>query len=327
MKLNGRILIVSDRDDVVAELEPILRSGQHLALTVRDATEALDTLEGGLVPDLIITDGGTRLPDAGAPYLRRFAEINRVGEHMVVLDEGMSPRLGQREVALQRPFKPTVVRGVVEQAVDRIDRELVQLRAEVWREMERMRRGVREMRRDVVVALAATIAARDPYMHGHAERVAQLGKRVAEAMGLTGDDAEMYETAALVHEIGKVAIPLDLLHKTEPLTPEELARLRDHSRVGADILRSAASLRSVANVVEYQNVPCCELGNWLDEESTEYKVACILHVVDAYDAMTSARAYRGPLPRDYWERNLREGMGTRYQPRATEILLSIVEND
>jgi response regulator RpfG family c-di-GMP phosphodiesterase len=213
MKLNGRILIVSDRDDVVAELEPILRSGQHLALTVRDADEALDTLEGGLVPDLIITDGGSGAPRAGAQYLRRFAEINRVGRHMVVLDEGMDTGFGD-DVALQRPFRAAAVRGAVEEAVDRIDREMVQLRAEVWREMERMRRGVREMRREVVVALAATIAARDPYMHGHAERVAQLGRRVAVAMGLNADDVETYETAALVHEIGKVAIPLDLLHKT-----------------------------------------------------------------------------------------------------------------
>jgi response regulator RpfG family c-di-GMP phosphodiesterase len=326
MKLNGRILIVSDRDEMVAELEPILRSGQHLALTVRDETEALDTLEGGLVPDLIITDVGRRVPSSSAPYLRRFAEINRVGQHMVVLDEGAADRPVD-EVALHRPFRAEVVRGVVGDAVERIDRELVQLRAEVWREMERMRRGVREMRRDVVVALAATIAARDPYMHGHAERVARLGRRVAEAMGLGADDVELYETSALVHEIGKVAIPLDLLHKTEPLTSEELARLRDHSRVGADILRSAASLRSVANVVEYQNVPCTELGNWLDEDSREYIVASILHVVDAHDAMTSARAYRGPLPRDYWERNLREGMGTRYHTGATEILLRLVEND
>jgi hypothetical protein len=97
--------------------------------------------------------------------------------------------------------------------------------------------------------------------------------------------------------------------------------------VGADILRSAASLRAVANVVEYQNVPAAELGNWLDEDSREFAITSILHVVDAYDAMTSARAYRGPLPRDYWERNLREGMGTRYQPRATETLLALVEND
>jgi response regulator RpfG family c-di-GMP phosphodiesterase len=327
MKLNGRILIVSDREEMVAELEPILRSGQHLALTVRDATEALDTLEGGLVPDLIITDAGLRLPDARAPYLRRFAEINRVGEHMVVLDADTAQSPTAPIAALQRPFHPDVVRGVVGEAVDRIDRELVQLRAEVWREMERMRRGVREMRRDVVVALAATIAARDPYMQGHADRVAQLGKRVVDAMGMGPDEVELYETAALVHEIGKVAIPLDLLHKTEPLTSEELARLRDHSRVGADILRSAASLRSVANVVEYQNVPANELGNWLDPESQEYLLASVLHVVDAYDAMTSARAYRGPLPRDYWERNLREGMGTRYHPKATELLLRLVEND
>jgi response regulator RpfG family c-di-GMP phosphodiesterase len=326
MKLNGRILIVSDRDEMVAELEPILRSGQHLALTVRDGAEALDTLEGGLVPDLIITDAGLRLPSSGAPYLRRFAEINRVGEHMLVLDED-TPAAPAAGTALRRPFSPEVVRNLVGDAVDRIDRELVQLRAEVWREMERMRRGVREMRRDVVVALAATIAARDPYMHGHAERVAQLGRRLAEAMGLSADDVELYETSSLVHEIGKVAIPLDLLHKTEPLTSQELARLRDHSRVGADILRSAASLRSVANVVEYQNVPSTELASWLDADSSEYLVASILHVVDAYDAMTSARAYRGPLPKDYWQRNLREGMGTRYHTEATEILLRLVEND
>jgi response regulator RpfG family c-di-GMP phosphodiesterase len=326
MKLNGRILIVSDREDVVAELEPILRSGQHLALTVRDATEALETLEGGLVPDLIITDAGARAPEQTPAYLRRFSEINRVGEHMLVLDEDAQPH-DRRETTLRRPFRPGMVQAAVEDAVQRIDRELVHLRAEVWREMERMRRGVREMRRDVVVALAATIAARDPYMHGHAERVAQLGRRVVLAMGLAPDDVELYETAALVHEIGKVAIPLDLLHKTDPLTPEELARLRDHARVGADILRTAASLRSVANAVEYQNVPAAELGNWLEVDSREYLVASILHVVDSYDAMTSARAYRGPLPRDYWERNLREGLGTRYHPGATQILLDLVAHD
>src|SRR5215216_4369837 len=85
---NGRIMIVSDRENVLEELETILRPGAHLALRVVDGDEALRTLVDGLVPDLVISDLGSDRALEGIEYIWRFREMNRVGRHMVVVEEG-----------------------------------------------------------------------------------------------------------------------------------------------------------------------------------------------------------------------------------------------
>ncbi|HEU4457223.1 MAG TPA: hypothetical protein VFR81_29405, partial [Longimicrobium sp.] len=106
-------MIVSDRQEVVAELEPILRAGQHLALSVANGDEALRILEEGLVPDLVISDLGSERSLEGIEYVWRFREMNRVGRHMVVVEEGapFSGAFGrdvsaqaEQITALSRPF-------------------------------------------------------------------------------------------------------------------------------------------------------------------------------------------------------------------------------
>ncbi|HYW06526.1 MAG TPA: HD domain-containing phosphohydrolase [Longimicrobium sp.] len=331
MMLNGRIMIVSDRRDVVAELEPLVRAGKHLAISVPNGEEALRSLERGLVPDLIITDMGSSAAVGDSEYLQRFRQINRVGAHMVVLEEGAARPVFTADptpaVPLRRPFHGPRVELAIEEAVLRMDRELVALRSQTWREMEDMRLGMQALRRDVVTALAGTIAARDPYMAGHAHRVAELSRRVAEAMGAATDDVELLENAALLHEIGKVAIPIELLHKTDPLSPDELEQIRAHARVGAEIVRGVGSLRTAAPIIEHHNVRFSDLHHKLDPDSSEFLLAGILQVVDAYDAMTSARAYRGPMTHDYCARTLQRGSGVRFHPAATEMLLRITQEE
>jgi putative nucleotidyltransferase with HDIG domain len=327
MMLNGRIMIVSDRPHVAAELEPIVRAASHLALTVPDAREALRSLEQGLVPDLIISDLGSGAASDRAEYLSRFHHINRAGAHLVILDEDApAPPPGPgttAEVPLRRPFREDEVQWAIESAVGRIAREVVALRGQMCREMEEMRHGLRELRRDVVTALAGTIAARDPYMHGHSVRVAALACRVAEAMGVAPADVELLEFACLLHEIGKVVVPLDLLHKTGPLTPDELEQIRAHAAAGARILEGVGSLKAAARVIEHHTLPYAELHHTLDVESTEFLLAGILHAADAYDAMTSARAYRAAMDRGYCTRTLEAGSGTRFHPAVSEMLLRI----
>jgi putative nucleotidyltransferase with HDIG domain len=327
MMLNGRIMIVSDRKQVVAELEPIVRRGSHLALSVPDSREALRSLDQGLVPDLIISDLGSAAAEDSAEYLSRFRHINRAGAHLVIVDEGaeLPPPVadGAQTVSLRRPFLPDEVQWAIESAVGRIAEEVVALRGQVFREMADMRHGMRELRRDVVTALAGTVAARDPYMHGHSVRVAGLSRRIAEAMGVAPADTELLEFAALLHEIGKVVVPLELLHKTDPLSADELEVIRGHARAGARIVEGVASLRGAAQIIEHHTVPYCQLDGLMDPDGNEFLLATILHAADAYDAMTSPRAYRGAMDREYCVATLEGGSGTRFHPAVAEMLLRI----
>ena len=245
----------------------------------------------------------------------------------MIVDEGAEAPSTASEstptISLRRPFRDGEVQWAIESAVGRIAEEVVALRGQVCREMEEMRHGMRELRRDVVAALAGTLAARDPYMHGHSLRVAALARRVAEAMGLAPSDVELLEFASILHEIGKVVVPLELLHKTEPLSPSELEQIRAHATAGARIVEGVGSLRGAARLIEHHTTPYAQLGESLDPDSTDFLLAGILHAADAYDAMTSPRAYRGAMDRDYCIRTLEGGSGSRFHPAAAEMLLRI----
>lgn len=331
--LNGRILIVSDRNEVVAELEPIIRAGQHMASVVPDGHEAMRLLDDGMVPDVVISDMGSDRSFAGIGYVRRFRELNRAGAHLVVTEPGAvepqtRPAAAQERFAvLARPFHPTEVRRTLEDALNRMEAEFRTLRAEVWRSMDRLRREVEDARAEMVKALALTIAARDVYMHGHCERVAETCRKVAVAMHLSDEHTEMLVQAAQLHEIGKMSVPLDLLQKTGPLTTEELERIRSHTRVGAEIVRGVPTLRRLAVLVEHQMTDHCELAGSVSPVTPEFLLIGILRVVDAWDAMTSERSYRQALPRGYWEPFLRAGAGTRFHPQAVATLMRVLPGE
>jgi response regulator RpfG family c-di-GMP phosphodiesterase len=335
--LSGRIMIVSDRKEVVAELQPIIRAGQHLALTVPDGAEALRTLEEGLVPDLVISDLGSRRSLQDIEYVLRFRELNRVGRHLAVVEDG-APFAGAGDTipargrlpeltALPRPFRKADVTRKIDEAIRRADHDLRALRAEMWRELHRMQQAMRQMQRETVNALAATVAARDPYMHGHATRVAELCLQVADALELPEDQRELLETAAMLHEIGKASVPLELLHKTEPLSPDELEQIRSHASIGAGIVGGVPALKRAGPIILHQGTDHAELHRHLEPGSPEFRLSGILRVTDAYDAMLSPRSYRGPLARDYLEQTLLAGAGTRFDPAAVDALLGLSRRD
>ena len=329
--ISGRILIVSDRHEVVAELEPIIRAGDHMASVVPDGREAMSLLDDGMVPDVVISDLGCERSFEGIGYVQRFRELNRTGAHLVVTEPGApfaGPQRGaapqERFAVLQRPFKKDDVARTLESAVARVEEEFRTLRAEVWRSMDRLRREVQDARAEMVQALALTIAARDHYMHGHCERVAENCRKVAVALHVSDDDVELLVQSAQLHEIGKISVPIELLQKTEPLTPDELERIRTHPRVGANIVRGVPTLRRMATLIEHHGTDHCELAGDVSPITPEFLLIGILRVVDAWDAMTSDRSYRQALPRAYWEPFLRAGAGTRFHPQAVAALMRVV---
>jgi response regulator RpfG family c-di-GMP phosphodiesterase len=333
----GRILIVSDDEQVIAELDPLIRAEGHLSLTVPSAEEALQVLDDGIIPDIVVTEPSTREGGDGIHYLSHFRQLNQLGKVLAIARSNQpgaaagrvdaAPRQVEIFDTLAYPFAGDRVRTSIEQAMDHIRRDLESLRAEMFRETARLQRAIREAQLELVTALAMMMEAKDPFMQGHCARVGALARRVAERMGIEEEQVELLETAAQLHEIGKVSVSLDLLHQARRLTPEELEQVRGHTRIGAQFVGAVPSLRKLAPLVATQYTDYQELPAAIPADSPDHLLACILKVVDSYDAMTSPRSYRRVLSRDGWESALREGVGTQYHPGAVDALFQVIDRD
>jgi putative nucleotidyltransferase with HDIG domain len=142
-------------------------------------------------------------------------------------------------------------------------------------------------------ALALALDARDPYTAGHSERVSAVSVAVGRQLKLADDELEILRLGALLHDIGKIGISDAVLRKPGPLTPEEFALIKQHPGVGARILRSVHFLTPHLPIVELHHERPDGQGYPHQLRGDEIPLlARIVHVADAFDAMTSARAYR-----------------------------------
>ena len=144
-----------------------------------------------------------------------------------------------------------------------------------------------------IKALAAALDARDPYTSGHSERVSALSVMVGRHMVLPDDEIEVLRLGALLHDIGKIGIRDRVLAKKGPLTDEEFEIIKTHPTVGANILAHVPFLSAHMPIVELHHEQPDGRGypHGLFGHATPL-LARIVHVADAFDAMTSARAYR-----------------------------------
>ena len=144
-----------------------------------------------------------------------------------------------------------------------------------------------------VRSLVTAIEAKDPYTRGHSERVADYAHRLAEHMGLPKNEVDLIERAALLHDVGKIGISLDTLISPERLTPDEVNAIRQHPVLGSDLVADVEFLSDIVDIVRHHHERCDGAGypDGLVGERISVP-ARILAVADAYDAMTSDRAYR-----------------------------------
>ena len=329
----GRVLMVSDRNNVVCELEPIIRDQGHLMLTVSNAYEALDVFEEGLIPDLVISDSGSAQSARCTEYLTRFRDVNDTGEHLVVLENDSSDTLGTPYAqpsleaavftALPRPFSASQVRDSLQWALGQVWYNLRKVHGGLVRESQRLQAEARAARTETAYALALIIEAKDPYMRGHCARVASLAQRVATRIGVDEAASDRLYTAGRLHEIGKISVPLELLHRTTPLTRVELARIRAHADAGARIVGAIPSLSNLAPLIAYHVISHSSLPEHTPPDTPEFLLVSILRVADAYDAMTSDRSSRTSMDPAEAMALLEDGAGTAFHPGAVRTLLDM----
>ena len=144
-----------------------------------------------------------------------------------------------------------------------------------------------------VRSLVAAIEAKDPYTRGHSERVALLSRALAERIGLPASDAELVERAALLHDVGKIGVSIATLTSPSPLTADEYREIRNHPAIGSSLLESVEFLSDTVPIVRHHHEHMDGAGypDGLSGDEIPY-LSRMLATVDAYDAMTSDRAYR-----------------------------------
>lgn len=151
--------------------------------------------------------------------------------------------------------------------------------------------------KSTILALSNSIDARDTYTAGHSKRVSEISIKIGKHLGLSEEKLQTLEIAALLHDIGKLGIPDEILHKPGKLNDYEYSKIKEHPSIGADILRNIEFLKDVLPVILYHHerydgggYPCGISGNEIPLE------ARIISVADAFDAMVSDRPYRKGMP-------------------------------
>lgn len=178
-----------------------------------------------------------------------------------------------------------------------------------------------------VTVLSAAIDARDPFTLGHSTRVAKLTLRIGAAIGLSRQELEDLEIASLFHDVGKLKTPDFVLLKDGPLDPQELREIANHSENGAAILSRARSLQKFIPAVRHHH-------EWFNGEGYPDGLrgddiplyAAIIAVADAFDAMTSARPYKGALSHEAALQELALFAGRQFNPRLVEVLHQVIES-
>jgi diguanylate cyclase (GGDEF)-like protein/putative nucleotidyltransferase with HDIG domain len=180
---------------------------------------------------------------------------------------------------------------------------------------------------DTISGLAEALLERDRYTGEHSEGVAALAAQVARAAGLDDREVERVRGAALLHDIGKVGIPDDILHKGSDLTEPEWRTMREHPVIGERIVRTIPGLGPVARIVRHEHERWDGTGYPDGLSGDEIPLgARIVLACDAYNAMTSDRPYRHALSHTDAVRELAEGAGTQFDPQVTELLISHLWN-
>ncbi|HKV52646.1 MAG TPA: HD domain-containing phosphohydrolase [Gemmatimonadaceae bacterium] len=229
--------------------------------------------------------------------------------------------LNQLEGALERALhKRTLV--LEQRRVEHLIRDEVAVRT---RELEHEQAALRSLTVSVAETLINAMEAKSIYLRGHSQRVAELAASIADGMSLDEDTVEAVRMAGHLHDVGKIGIREEVLNKPGKLTPEEFAHVKDHVRIGMEILAPLQHLGVVLDYIHdhHEHVDGGGYPRGLAGSAISLG-GRILCAADTFDALTSRRAYRDPMtPRETIE-YLAKSVGQLLDPTVYDVLRRVV---
>jgi putative two-component system response regulator len=332
-----RILIVDDEETIRLALRKFLRSRGYEVEIAGSGDQALEVLDRQSF-SLMLCD--VRMPGLTGvqvvPLARALDEdlaiimltaVNDAATATEVLAAGASDylmkpvELADLQQSVDRALqKRTEV--IEKRRLDTLIREEVALRTA---ELEREKESLRLMSISIAETLINAMEAKDVYLRGHSQRVAELAGQLAEELGLDEAICEDLRVAGRLHDVGKIGIREAILNKPGRLTSEEFEHVKQHVRIGLDILEPLFHITQPLKYIEHHHEHWNGAGYPLGLNGDEIPLgARILCAADTFDALTSKRAYREPLEPMAALEHLRVDVGRQFDPRVYEALVGVI---
>ena len=334
----AHILVVDDEPGIREMLTTWLSGAGYGCTAAADASEAL-ALAQSRPADVALLD--LALPGKDGVWLaRELREAQRDTALIMVTGlqrfdaavEGM--RLGVMDYLL-KPFSRKQLLESVGKAVAWRENTLRQrarlesLERQIQGNSEALTKAFAELQSasaGALESLIVTLETRNREACTHAKRVARMAVGLAHELGVTEPELTQIEHGALLHDIGKVAMPDALIHKPGPLTEEEIAIIRTHAQVGHDIIAVVPSLREAARMVLYSHEAWDGTGYPAGLAGADIPLGSrITAVVDTYDALTWGRVYRDAVSHARAAAELVRCSGTQFDPDVVQAWLRIAE--
>lgn len=320
-----KILVVDDSVQNLKIVENVLKDKYRLIL-VKSGIKALAYLEKNDV-DLVLLD--IIMPEMdGFETYQRIREIKKNEKVPVIfltadtdsVSEVKGLELGAVDF-IKKPFVPEIV----ENRINRILQleELTHNLQEVVREKTSQ---VEQLSFEIIATIASMIEAKDSYTKGHSVRVAEYSTMIAREAGYNEKDIQNLKYIALLHDIGKVGVPDNVLNKPGKLTEAEYNIIKSHTVIGGDILKDINTIEDVDLGARYHHerydgkgYPCGLAGEEIPE------VARIICIADAYDAMSSKRVYRDRMEPETIRRELVSKRGLQFDPVFLDMFIKLLD--
>ncbi|MCB0832281.1 MAG: response regulator [Bacteroidetes bacterium] len=280
----GKILIVDDEVSIIDLLQTLLEDEGYQVLTAFNGKAALEIIRSQ-APDLVISDVNMPLLD-GLELCRLIKNDEQTRFIPVILITG-------------RATSTDTIRGIEAGADEFIAKPFNALemapRVKSLLKVKKLNSRLENIDQ-IILAFSMAVEARDPYTRGHSERVGKYGMRLAAALGLDTAFQNMLFKGAILHDIGKIGIRDSILLKKDKLSFEEFQEIKKHPEIGIKICAPLKSSRSLLNIVLYHHERMDGGGYPYGLIAEEIPMeARMIGITDTFDALTSARPYRGAL--------------------------------
>jgi len=178
---------------------------------------------------------------------------------------------------------------------------------------------------NIIRALSSTVDAKDHYTLGHSQKVSEYCVKIGEEMKLPEREIEILKYAALLHDIGKIALPDEIIKKPSRLSSEEFEIVREHPVIGARIIKEIEALAPMVPLIQHHHERYDGNGYPGKLKGEEIPLgARIIHAVDSFETMVYARAYRVMMHEELAISELRKNAGTQFDPHIVDVFISVI---
>jgi putative nucleotidyltransferase with HDIG domain len=326
---NKRVLVVDDDEGMRTLLDETLTSAGYECTAVQDGLRALSHLASNEAVDLVFSDIG--MPGiSGIDLLQTVKAVTPTTPVILVSglyrqELGLSALLSGAADYLFKPVRPKAILEMVQRHLGpQVGRDEIIFQERIARLLSTTGGGPLDTAQ--VLEVFETLGLKRYETLQHSRRVADYSRLVGRRLGLNGADLEDLRLGSLLHDVGKIAIPHNILMKDGPLNDEEWAVMRLHPELGWEMLRPFPELANAAQVVRSHHERFEGGGYPQGLAGTAIpKAARIFAVVDTYDAMVSDRPYRKGRPIDAARAEIGSLAGVQFDPDMVRAFLEIPE--